>query len=90
MGMLLFRKDRKNDFQMISYQRFYETLYKLNITKYVLLFIYGVRRMKYIKAIMTTTLDTLRNILNCSVENILKYIPPNKYKSYKSFTQPLF
>lgn len=66
---------------MISYQPFYDTLYKKDITEYALIFKYGlpantIHRMKHNKPITTTTLDTLCSILECEVGDILKYIPP--------------
>ena len=54
---------------MISYQPFYETLLRENITEYALIFKHGIpantlHRMKHGKPITTTTLDTLCSILN--------------------------
>lgn len=68
---------------MISYQPFYETLYKKNITEYALIFKSGIpantlHRMKHGKPITTNTLDELCTILECRVEDILEYIPPEK------------
>ena len=68
---------------MISYQPFYETLLRENITEYALIFNHGIpantlHRMKHGKPITTTTLDTLCSILNSSVSDILEYIPPEK------------
>ena len=68
---------------MISYQPFYETLLRENITECALIFKHGIpattlHRMKHGKPITTTTLDTLCSILNCSVSDILEYIPPEK------------
>ena len=66
---------------MISYQPFYDTRYKKNITEYALIYKFGlpantIHRMKHNKPITTTTLDTLCEILQCRVEDILEYIPP--------------
>lgn len=66
---------------MISYQPFYDTLYKKNVTEYALIYKFGlpantIHRMKHNKPITTTTLDTLCEILQCRVEDILEYIPP--------------
>ena len=66
---------------MRSYQPFYETLFRRGITEYALIFKHGIsantlHRMKHGKPITTTTLDTLCGILECRVEDILKYIPP--------------
>lgn len=68
---------------MISYQPFYDTLYKKGITEYALIYKYGIpantiHRMKHGKAITTTTLDTLCEILDCKVEEILVYLPPEE------------
>ncbi len=68
---------------MISYEPFYNTLYKKGITEYALIYKHGipantVHRMKHGKPITTTTLDTLCSILECNVEDILVYIPPEK------------
>lgn len=66
---------------MISYQPFYDTLFKKNVTEYALIYKFGlpantIHRMKHNKPITTTTLDTLCEILQCRVEDILEYIPP--------------
>lgn len=68
---------------MISYQPFYDTLYKKGITEYALIYKYGIpantiHRMKHGKPITTTTLDTLCEILDCKVEEILVYIQPEE------------
>ena len=64
---------------MISYEPFYKTLYKKNVTEYELIYKHGIsantiNRMKHGKPITTTTLDTLCFILDCSVSEILVYI----------------
>ena len=63
---------------MISYQPFYETLFRKGITEYHLIFKQGMsantlHRMKHGKPINTTTIDTLCEILDCRVEDILEY-----------------
>lgn len=68
---------------MISYQPFYDTLLQKNITEYALIFKHGIpantlHRMKHGKAITTKTLDALCEILDCSVSEILEYVPPEK------------
>ena len=65
---------------MISYCPFYRTLLEKKITEYNLIFKQGVdahtiHRMKHGKAITTTTLNTLCEILDCRVEDILEYVP---------------
>lgn len=80
---------------MISYEPFYETLLRENITEYALIFKHGIpantlHRMKHGKPITTTTLDTLCSILNCSVSDILEYIPPEKIQCWKTDNLPLF
>lgn len=68
---------------MISYRPFYDTLLKKGVTEYALIYKFGlpantVHRMKHGKAITTTTLDTLCEILECKVEDILEYVPPQE------------
>lgn len=63
---------------MISYDPFYKTLLKRNITEYALIFKHGIpantlHRMKHGKAITTNTLDTLCFILKCGVSDIIEY-----------------
>ena len=64
---------------MISYEPFYQTLLKKNITEYNLIFKQGisantVHRIKHGMAITTKTLDELCFILNCRVEDIIEYV----------------
>ncbi len=66
---------------MISYQPFYDTLLQKSITEYALIFKHGIpantlHRMKHGEAITTKTLDALCEILDCSVSEILEYVPP--------------
>jgi len=68
---------------MISYKPFYETMYKRDMTEYVLIYKHGLpantlHRMKHGEAITTKTLDALCSILECRVEDILEYVPPEK------------
>ena len=64
---------------MISYEPFYETLYKKNITEYHLIFKEGfsantLYRMKKGEAMSTKTLDALCYALDCNVEDIIKFV----------------
>jgi DNA-binding Xre family transcriptional regulator len=63
---------------MISYEPFWEMLYKRNITTYALIYKHGIspntiQRMKKGEAITTTTLDTLCFILDCEVSDIIEH-----------------
>ena len=65
---------------MISYDPFYQTLFKKGLTEYYLIYKQGlsantIHRMKHGKPITTTTLDTLCFILDCQVQDILCYKP---------------
>lgn len=65
---------------MISYRPFYETLLKKGITEYHLIYKQGVsanilHRMKHGKNITLRTLDTLCQILNCGISDIIEYLP---------------
>lgn len=64
--------------KVISYEPFYETLFKKNITEYNLIYKQGfsantLYRMKKGKPISTKTLDALCEVLDCSVEDIICY-----------------
>ena len=67
---------------MISYEPFYDTLLRQNVTEYQLIFKEGIsantlHRMRKGLPITTKTLDTLCFILDCDVEDILvhrKYV----------------
>lgn len=63
---------------MITYEPFYKTLKKKNITTYKLINTFGVSRslldrLKHNKPISTQTLDDLCAFLDCNVEDILKF-----------------
>ncbi len=63
---------------VISYEPFYRTLLKKNITEYQLIFKQGIsantiHRIKHGNAITTKTLDELCFILDCRVEDIIEY-----------------
>lgn len=64
---------------MISYEPFYETLYRKGITEYHMIFKLGfsantLHRMKKGEAISTKTLDALCYALDCGVQDILKFV----------------
>lgn len=66
--------------KLISYRPFYRTLLAKGVTEYHLIYKQGIdshtiHRMKHGKAITTTTLNTLCEILDCRVEDILEYVP---------------
>ena len=65
---------------MISYKPFYETLFRKGVTEYNLIYKQGIdsntiHRIKHGKPMTTTTLNTLCEILDCRVEDILEYVP---------------
>jgi len=65
--------------EMISYEPFYQTLFRKKITEYQLIFKEGfsastLHRMKHGMAITTKTLDVLCFILDCGVDDILEYV----------------
>ena len=68
---------------MISYEPFYNTLKKNNLTTYRLIKDYNVSRslldrLKHNKPLSTVTIDDLCRILSCRVEDILVYNDVNK------------
>ena len=63
---------------MISYEPFYQTLFKKGITEYQLIFkegfsAYTIHRMKHGFDISTKTIDALCYVLDCEVEDIIKH-----------------
>lgn len=63
---------------MISYKPIYETLYRKGITEYQLIFKEGfsantIHRIKKGEAITTKTLDALCYVLDCGVQDIIKF-----------------
>ena len=65
---------------MISYQPFYETLKAQGMTEYQLIYKHGfsshiLYRMKHGETITLKTLDTLCFILDCGVDDIIRYVP---------------
>ncbi len=63
---------------MITYKPFYETLKRKNISTYKLINDYGlsrslIDRLKHNKPITTVTINDLCKILDCTVEDILKF-----------------
>ena len=66
---------------MISYQPFYQTLLQKGVTEYHLIFKQGVDANKHGKAITTRTLNSLCEILDCQVTDILEYIPDDEQTS---------
>lgn len=64
---------------MISYEPFYETLFRKGITEYYLIFKQGfsantLHRMRKGEAISTKTLDALCYALDCEVDDIIKFV----------------
>ena len=64
---------------MISFEPFYQTLFRKGITEYHLIYKQGlsantIHRIKHGEAISTKTLDVLCDILDCNVEDILTHI----------------
>lgn len=65
---------------MISYAPFYKTLLRQGVTEYQLIYKHGVSanilyRMKQGCTITLKTLDTLCFILNCTVSDVIEYVP---------------
>lgn len=63
---------------MINYQSFGNTIEKRKISKYQLIFYWGIssntlRRMSHNETISTVTLNELCLILNCKVQNIIQF-----------------
>ena len=64
---------------MVSYKPFFETLLKKGVTEYNLIFKQGfsantIHRMKRGQAITTKTIDSLCEVLDCRVEDVILYV----------------
>ncbi len=64
--------------RMITYEPFYITLKSKNISTYKLINEYNISRslidrLKHNKPITTVTINDLCRILNCNIEEIIKY-----------------
>jgi len=69
--------------RLISYEPLWNTLKRKQITTYSLITKHNISsatidRIKKGKGITTTKLDDLCRILDCSVSDIIEYIPDNK------------
>lgn len=70
---------------MISYDPFWQTLHRKNISTYKLIYEYGIlpdtiQRLRSEKTITTKTLNTLCSVLGCQISDILVYIPDEDTK----------
>jgi putative transcriptional regulator len=68
---------------MIVYDRLWKTMAKKNISQYKLITVYGFSRgqLSRLRAnynVSTHTLDMLCEILDCRIEDICEYLPPEK------------
>lgn len=65
---------------MIVYDPFWHTLKKRNISTYKLIHTYGIsshtiHRLRHNNGVSTSLIDSLCGLLNCGVEDILRFIP---------------
>ena len=65
---------------MIRYDRLWETMKKKGVSQYTLIKKYGVSpaqitRLKRNESVSTNTINMFCEILNCSVSEIMEYIP---------------
>jgi DNA-binding Xre family transcriptional regulator len=68
---------------LISYARLWKTMDKKGATTYTLQIKGGIssstiRRMKAGESISTNTLDALCKVLNCTLEDIVEYLPDHE------------
>lgn len=68
---------------MISYRPLWETMERLGASTYTLQVKGGVssstiRRLKAGESVSTNTLDALCQLLNCTLPDIVEYLPENK------------
>lgn len=72
---------------MISYENCWETMSRHGITKYSLIYHYGIssntlRRMSHGEPVTTSTINELCLILHCAPQDILSYEITEEEKSY--------
>lgn len=65
---------------MISYEPFWQTIRRKNISTYQLIYEYGIlpdtiQRLRSSKTITTKTLNTLCSVIDCPISDILIFIP---------------
>ena len=65
---------------MMTYDPFWRTIEEKNITTYALINKHGIlpdtiQRLRSKKPITTTTIETLCEVINCKVEDIVQYVP---------------
>ena len=65
---------------MISYERLWKTMEERGVTQYALIKRYHISpgqitRLKRNESVSTHTIDMFCKILNCEVEDIMRYIP---------------
>lgn len=70
---------------MITFEPFYQTLKRRKLSTYVLVNKYNVSRslldrLKHNKPVTTMTINDLCAILNCDVNDIMRYIPDRRKK----------
>lgn len=68
---------------MISYDPFWKTISEKNISTYALINKHGIlpntiQRLREGKPLTTTTLDTLCEVLDCELNDIVNHISDNK------------
>lgn len=72
---------------MISYDNFWETMSKRGVTKYSLIYHYGIssntlRRMSHGESITTSTINELCIILRCEPKDILSFEITEEEKTF--------
>lgn len=70
---------------MIIYDRFWNLIKEKGITQYSLITNHGIgkeqiHRLKHNKNLNMKTIDKLCNVLDCSITDIMEYIPDEKEK----------
>lgn len=65
---------------MISYEPFWQTIRRKNISTYQLIYEHGIlpdtiQRLRSGKTITTQTLNTLCSVIGCQISDILVFVP---------------
>lgn len=70
---------KKEMITILSYKNLFSTMEKKGITKYKLIFHYGISasildRLSHDKPVRSTTLNDLCTILDCNIEDVVSYV----------------
>lgn len=74
---------------MITYDPFWKTIKRKSLSTYALINRYGIlpdtiQRLRDGRPITTKTIETLCEVIECNVQDIIQYLPENSISTYKN------